>query len=81
MADGVRSECKVWNLAQRARRCAEEVAFRHRDIDRVKRWRLDNPDQYADLNRRLHAKPGYKEVMWRSHLKRKYGIALEDYDE
>jgi hypothetical protein len=80
MADGYRSECKDCNLAQRGRRYREEPAFRARDIARVTRWRIENPERYAALQRRIKASPTYKRSLRNSHLKRKYSITLADYE-
>ena len=80
MADGYRSECKDCNLAQRGRRYREEPAFRARDIARVTRWRTENPEKYEELQRRTKASPTYKRSLRNSHLKRKYGITVADYE-
>jgi hypothetical protein len=79
MADGYRSECKACNLAQRARRYREEPAFRARDIERVRQWQLANPERHKEIQRRIRAKPGFAERMRAGHLKRKFGITLDDY--
>jgi Autographiviridae endonuclease VII len=79
MADGYRSECRLCNLELRARRYREEPVFRQRDLQRVRRWRLENPERYADLQRRTKASPGYKRTLRASHQKRKYGLTLDDY--
>jgi len=80
MRDGYRSECKACNLARRASRYREEPAIRARDLERVQRWRGENPEKYAELQRRTRARPSYRLGLRRSHLMRKYGITLEQYD-
>jgi hypothetical protein len=76
--DGVRPECKACNLAAKvARHRAEPQPAR----DRTQRWRQDNPDRYAENQRRFRESGGKKLADRRSHLKRKYGITLEQYDD
>jgi hypothetical protein len=80
MADGYRSECKACNVAQRTRRYREDPAFREREIVRVRQWQRDNPARHNETQRRIRARPGYAERMRAGHLKRKYGITLDEYD-
>jgi hypothetical protein len=54
--------------------------FRERAIERTRQWREDNPERYAELQRRTRSAPGYKESLRKSHLKRKYGLTPDDYD-
>jgi|SRR4051794_26353060 hypothetical protein len=76
--DGHRNECKACNLA---RRRVTYAGRREREIERVKQWQRDNPERYAARMRR-YRKSGRKAIANRkSHLKRKYGLTPEQYDE
>jgi hypothetical protein len=76
--DGRRPECKACTAL--ARRQWYE-ANREREIARVLAWKRDNPDRY-DATQDAYRQSGKKRVSDRkSHLKRKYGITLEQYDE
>jgi hypothetical protein len=75
--DGRRPECKACNLAAKAaRNKANPQAAR----DRVRRWREENPEKYAALKKRNSARPEKKRADREGHLKRKYGITLDDYE-
>ena len=76
-SDGLRPECKVCNLAEKARRHrANPDAAR----ERTRQWQQDNPQRYAENRERWRAS-GRKAISnRRSYLKRKYGITLEQYD-
>jgi hypothetical protein len=75
--DGYRPDCKACNLAAKH---ARYVANPGPDKARAQRWRDENPDRYAE-NQRRHRESGGKKIADRkSHLKRKYGMTLEDYD-
>ena len=76
--DGYRPECKACNLAEKARkhRANPEPAR-----ERTRRWQADNPERVRQKNAQ-YAAEGRKAISnRRSHLKRKYGITLEQYDE
>jgi Recombination endonuclease VII len=77
MRDGHRNECKACNLA---RRKAAYAANPRLAIERVKRWRRENPELYAEKTRKYRESGRYAEVARRSHLKRTFGITPEDYD-
>jgi hypothetical protein len=78
MRDGYRNECKVCgNAAKAARNKANPQAAR----DRVRRWREENPEKYAALKKRNAARPAKKRADRNGHLKRKYGITVEQYEE
>lgn len=76
--DGRRNECKVCNLAaQAAKRRANPQANR----DRVRQWQLANPEKVA-ARRAACTSSGRRSVSNRkSHLKRRFGLTLEQYDE
>ena len=65
------------NLAARAAKYRENP---RPAIERATQWQRDNPERYqAKLQE--YAKSGKKKVSDRkSHLKRKYGLTLEDFD-
>ncbi len=77
MADGHRSDCIPCNLAaKKARTALDPQANR----DRVRRWQRENPERYR-ATQLEYAASGRKQVADRkSHLKRKYGMTLADYD-
>ena len=75
---GTRPECKE---CTRARRKAWYAENRNREIDRVRVWQLENPEKvHATMERFVGA--GKRKLSNRkSHLKRKYGLTLEEFDE
>jgi hypothetical protein len=74
--DGYRPECKVCNLAARK---AWYAANREREIARVKAWQQANPDRVNASQRARHlANPNRARE---GHLRRKFGLSLEDYDQ
>jgi hypothetical protein len=77
MADGHRSDCVPCNLAaKKARTALNPQANR----DRVRRWPLENPERYR-ATQLEYAASGRKQIADRkSHLKRKYGMTIADYD-
>ena len=78
MRDGLRSDCKKCNLARRA------AAYRENPqpyIERAKKWQEENPQRHK-RRQREYAEAGKKKLSDRkSHLKRKYGLTLEEFDE
>jgi hypothetical protein len=77
MRDGHRNECKPCYRAINNARNAREPE-KHRA--RVKRWQLVNRERYL-AKQREYVESGRKALTnRRSHLKRKYGISLEDYE-
>ena len=78
MRDGHRSDCKSCNLATRRAKYIEDP---RKHIERVQRWQRENPDRYR-AKLQDYAASGKKKVSDRkSHLKRKYGLTLEAFDE
>jgi hypothetical protein len=78
MRDGHRSECKACNLAARARTYRDDP---RPAIERAMRWARENPDRYR-ARQRAYVESGRKSISSRkSHLKRKYGLTLEEFDE
>jgi Autographiviridae endonuclease VII len=75
--DGHRPECKRCNLARR------KAAYRADPapvIERAKRWQAENPERYAQRQRE-YRESGKKAIADRkSHLKRKYGLTVEQYE-
>lgn len=78
MRDGHRNECKRCNLDAKAKRHqANPIPTR----ERVKQWKLANPEREA-ARQEAYRLSGRKGISNRkSHLKRKYGITPEEYDE
>ena len=77
MADGHRCDCIPCNLAaKRARTALDPEANRAR----ARRWKRENPER-ARAKQREYLDSGQKQIWDRqSHLKRKYGITIADYD-
>src|SRR5262245_47407403 len=75
--DGRRPECKACNLAQRAERYRRNPQAA---IERTQRWRQENPERYQ-ARMQAYVESGKKKASDRkSHLKRKYGLTLDDFD-
>ena len=75
--DGRRPECKACNLAARA---AKYRANPRPAIERALRWQRENPERHK-AKQREYVESGRKSASSRkSHLKRKYGLTLEDFD-
>ena len=78
MRDGYRSDCKACNLAAKA---ARYRANPEPAKQRTREWQLANPEKYAAKQAAYRASGGKKVSDRRSHLKRKFGITPEQYDE
>ena len=78
MRDGHRNDCKACNLAAKAaRHRANPTPAR----ERAKAWNQDHPEQ-VKARRARYVADGRKQASdRRSHLRRKYGITPEQYDE
>ncbi len=78
MRDGHRNECKACNLAaQAAKRHADPGPNRERAL----RWKRENPERVAAKAAAYRAS-GRKSISDRkSHLKRRFGLTLEQYDD
>jgi hypothetical protein len=75
--DGHRNDCKACNLAARAAKYRENP---RPAIERALRWQRENAERHQ-VRQREYAESGKKKVSDRkSHLKRKYGLSLEQYD-
>jgi hypothetical protein len=76
--DGTRPECKDCTKARRQRWYA---ANREREIARVVAWQRDHPEMVRARMDEFRA-AGKKKISDRkSHLKRKYGLTLETFEE
>jgi hypothetical protein len=75
--DGRRPECKSCHLAARkARYDANPRVY----IERVLKWQRENRDRYL-AKQREYKESGRKAISDRkSHLKRKYGLTIEEFD-
>ncbi len=76
--DGLRGDCKAC-FAARAKARYPDV--RQQNIARAQKWREDNPERFRENQRRMRSTPEGKERQRAGHLKRKYGITIEQYDE
>jgi hypothetical protein len=79
--DGRRGDCRTcFQAARKAYRVANpEVLEATRE--RTRRWMADNPERYAENHRRFVESGGMKRSLRKTHLKTKYGMTLERYDE
>jgi hypothetical protein len=78
MADGYRHDCKACNLAAKAARTA---ANPEANRERVKRWQEANPERLKAYRREYRRRPERKAADRDYHLKRTYGITLEQYEQ
>ena len=78
MRDGFRNECKSCNLAQQAARHRTDPGPKR---ERARRWARENRERKAETERAYRAS-GRKRISDRkSHLKRNYGLTVEQYEE
>lgn len=75
--DGHRGDCKACSSKDKQRRY---LADPQAAIDRVKRWQQANPDRVVAAQRRRRLDPEVRLRERAGHLKRKYGITIEQYD-
>lgn len=76
--DGYRGECKRCNLAQQHERYLRDPSLAKA---RVKRWQQENADRFNAYQRTRRQDPEVKRRNRDGHLRRKFGITLEDYEE
>src|SRR5438270_8408089 len=74
--DGLRGDCKA---CFRARAKARYPLVRQQNIERARKWREDNIERFRENQRRMRAKPEFRERSRAGHLKRKYGMSLEGF--
>jgi hypothetical protein len=77
MRDGHRHDCKACNLEAKRQRYLADPAFVKA---RVKRWQQENPERLNAYRRARRMEPEVKERERAGHLKRKYGMTIEQYD-
>ena len=78
MRDGHRNDCKACNLAAKA---ARYRANPEPTKARVRKWQAENRERVGEW-RRLYAESGRKaENSRRYHLRKKYGLTVEEHDE
>jgi hypothetical protein len=75
--DGVRPECKACNLAARK---AKYAANPEPYIARVKKWQQENSERLNAYRREYNQRPERKRAERDGHLRRKYGIGVDDYE-
>jgi hypothetical protein len=79
--DGTRGECRAcFQEAAKARRLADPDVL-EAARERTRRWMAENPERYAANKQRFIESGGYKRSLRKTHLKTKYGITPEQYDE
>ncbi len=74
---GVRPECKDCTKQRRREWYARNSAS---EVERVRQWALANPDKVAARIAAATGSAQKKVADRKSHLRRKYGMTLEDYD-
>ncbi len=77
MRDGHRNDCKRCNLAAQQRRYGSDPETAK---TRVKRWQQENSDRLNSYWRDRRTEPAVKRAERAGHLKRKYGMTIEDYE-
>jgi hypothetical protein len=77
MKDGRRSECKACNLAAQAARYRRDPEPKKQ---RVRQWQQENRDRHLETQRKRRQRPENKRKERAGHLRRKYGMTVEDYD-
>ena len=78
MKDGYRSDCRACNLEAKHERYLQNPEAA---IARTKQWQQANPERVNATQRARRAKPEVKRRARAEHLRRKYGITVEQYDE
>lgn len=76
--DGLRGECKAC-FAARAK--AHYVKNKAAEVERVRRWRAANPEKYREYQARTRQSGTKALADRRGHLKRKFNLTPEQYDE
>ena len=76
--DGYRGECKHCNLAQQHERYMADPS---RAKARVKRWQQQNAERVNAYQRTRRQEPEVKRRNRAGHLRRKFGMTLEGYEE
>jgi hypothetical protein len=79
--DGRRGECKACFQAARKAKMEADPALCWRAVERTQAWRDANRERFEEVQRRWIASGGKARANRRSHLRRKYGITVEEYDE
>ena len=77
MRDGYRNECRACGLRQKHERYIANPEPAKR---RVREWQLANPDRYQESQRRCKESGGKSRSNRKSHLKRTFGLAPDQYD-
>jgi hypothetical protein len=75
--DGYRGECKA---CFRARAKARYPLVRAANIARARKWREENLERFQENQRRMRNTPEGKLRQRAGHLKRKFGMTIEQYD-
>src|SRR4051794_19963756 len=76
--DGRRPDCKACNSAASA---ARHRANPEPARERVRKWQEANPERYAARQAEYRASGKKKIADRKSHLKRTFGLTVEQYDE
>ena len=76
--DGLRGDCKTCNLAAKKRYYQANAP---KIIAKVKEWQHANAERVNAVQRARRADPAVKRQMRAYHLKRTFGLTLEQYDE
>src|SRR4051794_27622457 len=78
MRDGHRNECKACNNAAKLQRYRQNPQA---TIDRANEWRRSDPERFAECQRKYRARGDRKVASRAGHLKRKFRLTLDQYDQ
>ncbi len=68
------------NIRERSRRATDPV-FRKARKWADKKWRLKNPKLAKEVYEKCASRPSYKEQIRAGHLRRSYGMGIEEYNQ
>lgn len=77
MRDGFRNDCKACNNAAKAARYRANPGPAR---ERTQQWRKENPERYAATQAAFRLSGGKARSSRKSHLKRKFGLTIEQYE-
>jgi hypothetical protein len=79
--DGHRNDCRFCFQARLKKRADEQPELREQARERTRRWIDENREHYDAYKAEYRRTGRAKEPLRRAHLKAKYGLTVEQYDE
>jgi hypothetical protein len=79
--DGRRGDCRTCFQAAAKARKEANPELKQVARERTQRWRQENPERYAANLKRFKESGGMKKALRKWHLKTKYGLTPEQYDQ